>query len=299
MPTTETPLERTISTEGAVELDQADVVAEADFHMAYGLYDQAAELLSRALRDSPDRRDLRLKLLEVYFIWENKAAFLKEAQIFQRQLKGAADPDWNKVVIMGKQICPGEALFAGAVGATGEVGLDLGTADDEGGYARGGGRARDQSGIQSYPPNAPITARPDWRGKDGRAATSVDQVTAQVLDRWGASHAILNCIYGVQLVLNEDMAVAFARALNTWIAKEWLDRDPRLQGIDRGAAAERRARGRRDRALGGRQALRSGAGAGDGRRRRSAGGSSGRSGPQPRSTACRSASTPARPIAIP
>ncbi|MEO8453176.1 MAG: FimV/HubP family polar landmark protein, partial [Gemmatimonadota bacterium] len=128
----ETALERTISTEGAVELDQADVVAEADFHMAYGLYDQAAELLSRALRDSPDRRDLRLKLLEVFFIWENKTSFLKEAQAFQRQLRGAADPDWNKVVIMGKQICPGEALFSGAVGTTGDVGLDLGPRDDKG-----------------------------------------------------------------------------------------------------------------------------------------------------------------------
>ena len=82
---------------------------------------------------------------------------------------------------------------------------------------------------QSYPPGAPITARPDWRGKDGRAATDVTQLTGQVLDRWGASHAILNCIYGVQLVLNEDMAVAFTRALNTWIAREWLDRDPRLR----------------------------------------------------------------------
>jgi uncharacterized protein len=30
-------------------------------------------------------------------------------------------------------------------------------------------------------------------------------------------------------VLNEDMAVAFTRALNTWIAKEWLDRDARLR----------------------------------------------------------------------
>ena len=128
----ELPLERTISTEGAVELDQADIVAEADFHMAYGLYDQAAELLTRALRDSPDRRDLRLKLIEVYFIWENKSAFLKEAQTFQRQLKGAANPDWNKVVIMGKQICPGESLFAGAVATTGDVGLDLALADDGG-----------------------------------------------------------------------------------------------------------------------------------------------------------------------
>ncbi len=132
---TETPLERTISTEGAVELDQADVVAEADFHMAYGLYDQAAELLTRALRDSPDRRDLRLKLLEVYFIWENKASFLKEAQTFQRLLRGTADPGWSKVVIMGKQICPDEPLFAGAVSTTSDSGLDLAFADDD---ARGG-----------------------------------------------------------------------------------------------------------------------------------------------------------------
>ncbi len=131
----ELPLERTISAEGGVELDQADVVAEADFHMAYGLYDQAAELLNRALRDSPDRRDLRLKLLEVYFIWENKVAFLKEAQVFQRQLPAEAHPDWNKVVIMGKQICPGEALFAGAVESPDAGGLDLALADESGGDA--------------------------------------------------------------------------------------------------------------------------------------------------------------------
>lgn len=126
----ETPLERTISTEGALELDQADVVAEANFHLAYGLYDQAAELLLRALRATPDRRDLRLKLIEVYFVWENKAAFLKEAQAFHKQLKGAADPDWNKVVILGKQMCPGEALFSGAVASTDGAGLDLDLAED-------------------------------------------------------------------------------------------------------------------------------------------------------------------------
>ena len=82
---------------------------------------------------------------------------------------------------------------------------------------------------QSYPPGAPLTARPDWRGADGRAGTDPALLADQVCDRWGASHAILNCIYGVQLVLNEDMATAFARALNDWVAKEWLDRDPRLR----------------------------------------------------------------------
>ena len=44
----------------------------------------------------------------------------------------------------------------------------------------------------SYPPLAPISARPDFRGKNGYAATDVAQVTAQVCDRWEASHAILN-----------------------------------------------------------------------------------------------------------
>jgi predicted TIM-barrel fold metal-dependent hydrolase len=81
----------------------------------------------------------------------------------------------------------------------------------------------------AYPPNAPITARPDWRGQNGYAATNAADLTAQVLDKWDASYAILNCLYGVQLVYNEDLARAFHRALNSWITKEWLDRDPRLR----------------------------------------------------------------------
>jgi uncharacterized protein len=80
----------------------------------------------------------------------------------------------------------------------------------------------------SYPPNAPISARWDFRGAGNRVATSISALQAQVFDRWGAGLAICNCLYGVQLVLNEDMARAFARAVNDWIAKEWLDRDPRL-----------------------------------------------------------------------
>lgn len=81
----------------------------------------------------------------------------------------------------------------------------------------------------SYPPNAPITARPEWRGKGGLAATDVDALRKPVFDAFGASLAICNCLYGVQLVFNEDMALAFTRAVNDWIVKEWLDRDPRLR----------------------------------------------------------------------
>jgi uncharacterized protein len=81
----------------------------------------------------------------------------------------------------------------------------------------------------SYPPNAPISARPDWRDGNGRIEGGVENLTSQVLDRWGAGHAILNCLSGVQMVFNEDMAAALAKAVNRWIATDWLDRDPRLR----------------------------------------------------------------------
>jgi len=128
---TETPLERTISTDSAVNLDQADPIAESDFHMAYGLYDQAADLLTKSIETEPERKDLRLKLLEVFFIWENQDGFLREAQALQQQLDDAADPDWNKVLIMGKQICPDESMFAGDAAPAGlSESVDLEFGDD-------------------------------------------------------------------------------------------------------------------------------------------------------------------------
>ena len=81
----------------------------------------------------------------------------------------------------------------------------------------------------TYPPNSPLTSRPEWRGANGRAAMAPAEITAQVCDRWRASLAILNCLYGVALVFSEEMAKAFTRAVNDWVAKEWLDRDPRLR----------------------------------------------------------------------
>src|SRR5215472_13281207 len=51
----------------------------------------------------------------------------------------------------------------------------------------------------SYPPNAPLSARADFRGAGRGAATTVGELQAQVFDRWRASFAICNCLYGVQL----------------------------------------------------------------------------------------------------
>ena len=106
----------TMSSESAVNLDQGDPLAEADFHMAYGLYDQAADLVRIALEREPDRRDLRLKLLEIYFVWGNKDLFLQTAKTLYTTRERAPAGEWAKIVIMGKQICPDEPLFAKADG---------------------------------------------------------------------------------------------------------------------------------------------------------------------------------------
>jgi pilus assembly protein FimV len=109
--------EDTMSSESAVNLDQGDPLAEADFHMAYGLYDQAADLVRIALEREPDRRDLRLKLLEIYFVWGNKEAFLQTAKGLESTRDRAPAGEWDKIVIMGKQICPDEPLFASSAGS--------------------------------------------------------------------------------------------------------------------------------------------------------------------------------------
>ena len=119
------PAEQTLSSQTVINLDQADPIAEADFHMAYGLYDQAADLVTKALEADPNSRALKLKLLEVFFVWGNKDAFLPAAQGLREEMGATPDGDWDKVIIMGKQICPDEQLFADATAAAGEVDLDL------------------------------------------------------------------------------------------------------------------------------------------------------------------------------
>lgn len=127
--------DETISSETAINLDQGDPLAEADFHMAYGLYDQAADLVRIAISREPDRRDLKLKLLEVFFVWGNKEQFLQTARELAETRERAAPGEWEKIVIMGKQLAPEDELFAGSGGASagGLGGMDL---DLEGGQDR-------------------------------------------------------------------------------------------------------------------------------------------------------------------
>jgi predicted TIM-barrel fold metal-dependent hydrolase len=90
-------------------------------------------------------------------------------------------------------------------------------------------RGLDELVTISYPTVNPLSSRADWRDERGMAGTSAAALAAQALDPFGTSLAICNCLYGAQALFSEDLGAAFARAINEWIAREWLDRDPRLR----------------------------------------------------------------------
>jgi pilus assembly protein FimV len=118
-------VEDTLSGDGPASMESGDPLAEADFHMAYGLYDQAADLVQLAMKREPQRRDLKLKLLEIYFVWGNKDRFLDLARELGATRSAAPAGEWDKVLIMGKQLAPGDALFSGAPSASASDSLDM------------------------------------------------------------------------------------------------------------------------------------------------------------------------------
>ncbi len=90
-------------------------------------------------------------------------------------------------------------------------------------------RGLDELNTIAYPSNSPLTARADWRDAKGQPATTVQRLGTEALDPFGTGIAILNCLYGAQATFSEDLGAAMARAVNQWIAREWLDRDQRLR----------------------------------------------------------------------
>jgi len=86
--------------------------------------------------------------------------------------------------------------------------------------------------VNTYPRGSDLSARPDARPDDPALppGSTLEQVQGQLLEPWNVQRAIVHCDYGVHLLHNEDLAVAMARALNDWLADQWLSRDRRLCG---------------------------------------------------------------------
>ena len=119
------PLDSRLGAESSITLHHMDPLAEADFHIAYGLYAQAADILKLAIDLDPKRADLKLKLLEVHFVAGDSAAFLGTARSLDRAQFEAVD--WDRVLVMGRQLAPHDPLFSGQLTVSAGMDLDLDT----------------------------------------------------------------------------------------------------------------------------------------------------------------------------
>ncbi len=110
---------------GSMEMDSNDPIAETDFHMAYGLYDQAADIMTKALIETEDFK-FKEKLLEVYFVSGNKEEFSRYAAEIKEEAQISHPSSWENIIIMGKQIAPQDSMFSGDVSTAGiDEGLDF------------------------------------------------------------------------------------------------------------------------------------------------------------------------------
>lgn len=121
--------------------EQDDVANEVDVYLAYGLYDNAEDLLKASLAENPDRVDYRSKLLDTYFATKNVNAFVEEAQNL-KAMGDAAIGYWDRVQIMGYELAPDNALFSDAkdsglsaadleIAKPQEADFDLGGSDED------------------------------------------------------------------------------------------------------------------------------------------------------------------------
>ncbi len=83
--------------------------------------------------------------------------------------------------------------------------------------------------LTAYPPNSRLSCRPDWRPPDGNPGTDLGLLRRDALDRFDSRIGICNVIHAAQALFNADMAAAFCRAINDWLAYKVLDREPRLR----------------------------------------------------------------------
>jgi pilus assembly protein FimV len=101
-----------------VTAQTADPLGEADIYIAYGRFNQAAELLQNAVNDEPQRSDLRLKLLEVQAELGDREGFARQEDEL-REIGGvSAEVDQLKAKY--------PSMVAGAMAA-----VAIASADDE------------------------------------------------------------------------------------------------------------------------------------------------------------------------
>ncbi|MBB4863648.1 pilus assembly protein FimV [Pseudomonas nitritireducens] len=129
-----------------VAAQTSDALGEADIYIAYGRFNQAAELLQGAIYDEPQRTDLRLKLMEVYAEIGDREGFARQ----ENELReiGGAEPQVEQL----KSRYPGMVALA-AVGG-GLAAAALAEKDDLDSFSL------DDFEVEPTPPAAAPAAQP-------------------------------------------------------------------------------------------------------------------------------------------
>ncbi len=99
-----------------IHTDEVDPIAEAEVYLAYGRDETAEEILKDAVVKHPQRQELKLKLLEIYFHRKDLKAFETMAEEVYAAGGGKGGKHWEKVEEMGRKLNPENPMFRGTTG---------------------------------------------------------------------------------------------------------------------------------------------------------------------------------------
>ena len=114
--------------EAPVTPQTGDALGEADIYIAYGRFNQAAELLESALNQEPHRADLRLKLMEVYAEMGDREGFARQDNELREIGGSAAEVDQLKAKYPSMAAALGGGLAAASAAESAD--LDSFSLDD-------------------------------------------------------------------------------------------------------------------------------------------------------------------------
>jgi pilus assembly protein FimV len=96
---------------GNIDTGEVDPIAEAEVYLAYGRDSQAEEILKDALLKTPERQEIRLKLLEIYAQQNKTGDFERTAQEIHAATGGSGEV-WAKAAQLGRGIDPANPMYA-------------------------------------------------------------------------------------------------------------------------------------------------------------------------------------------
>ncbi len=99
---------------------EVDPLEQADLYLTYGKAEQAVIVLNETLEENPRRKELYVKLLDIYANLDRHEEYLDLAERMRGRF-GPHNAAWQEVAAQGVRLFPGNALFAASAETTATV----------------------------------------------------------------------------------------------------------------------------------------------------------------------------------